>query len=124
MWSEQARASPPFTMTVSFHRFLPDQPLSAFYNGHIRMSFGSPIVECLITVKELQSFVCTLERAIEEEPNLAQRRGLEHIASVFRAGLKAHERQHEQLMKEAPTGADFEEYMVNYAKAVQQGEVQ
>ena len=111
-------------MTVSFHRFLPDRPLSAFYNGHIRMSFGSPIVECPITVLELQSFICTLEQAITEEPSFAQRRGLEHIASVFRAGLQAHERQHEQLMNEAPEGADFEEYMMNYAKAVQQGEMQ
>lgn len=86
------------------------------------MSFGSPIVECPITVLELKSFICTLEQAITEEPSFAQRRGLEHIASVFRAGLQAHERQHEQIMKEAPSGADFEEYMMNYAKAVQQGE--
>jgi len=109
-------------MTVSFRRFLPDQPLSAFYDGRLRMSFGSPIVECPITVKELQGFICTLEQAIEEEPGFAQRRGLEHIASVFKAGLQTHERQHEQLINEAPSGADFEEYMMNYAKAVQQGE--
>jgi DNA-directed RNA polymerase subunit F len=108
-------------MTVSFRRFLPDSGLSAFHDGRIRMSFGSPIVECSITVRELQSFVCTLEQAIEEEPSFAQRQGLQHIASVFKASLELNQRQHEELVKEAPRGADFEEYMVSYANAIQQG---
>lgn len=111
------------TMTVSFQRFLPDKPLSAFYDGRIRMSFGSPIVECHITVRELQGFIVTLEQAIEDEPNFTQRHALEHILGVMKASYLLHLEQHEELVKEAPAGPDFEEYLMNYAKAVQQGEV-
>ena len=123
MRGEQARAFPLNTMTVTFHHFLPDQPLSAFHDGRIRMSFGSPIVECPITVPELQSFIMTLEQAIHDEPNHAQQQALRNILCTLKAAHQTHLRQHEELMKDAPTGADFEEYMTNYAKAVQQGEI-
>lgn len=110
-------------MTVSFQRFLPDKPLSAFHDGRIRMSFGCPIVECFITVPELQSFIMTLEQAIDDEPNHAQQQALRNILCTLKAAHQTHLRQHEELMKDAPTGVDFEEYMTSYTKAVQQGEV-
>lgn len=123
MQGEQARASPPKFMTVSFHHFLPDQPVSAFHDGRIRMSFGSPIVECLIAVPELQSFIMTLEQAIDDEPSHAQQQALRHILCTLKATYQMHLQQHEELMKDAPVGADFEEYMMSYTKAIQQGEI-
>lgn len=107
-------------MTVTFHHFLPNEPLSAFHDGRIRMSFGSPIVECSIVISELQNFITTLEQAIDDEPNFYQQQGLRNILCAFKAAYQMHLQQHEELVKNAPTGADFEEYMMSYAKAVQQ----
>lgn len=118
LWNEQARASLQTTMTVSFHRFLPDKPLSAFHDGRIRMSFGSPIVECLITVRELQGFITTLEQAIQDEPNFIQQHALSHIKNVLQGAYQLHMQQHEELCNEAPIGADFEEYLLNYSRAI------
>lgn len=100
---------------------MPDSGLSAFHDGRIRMSFGSPIVECHFLVSELQTFIMTLEQAIDDEPSFTQQKSLQHIVSCFKAAYALHLKQHEELMEEAPSGADFEEYMVSYANAIQQG---
>jgi aminopeptidase-like protein len=107
-------------MTARFYHW--GEKLSAFTSDNrLVMSFGSPIASVPITVKELQDFVCTLEQAIDDEPNVKQRLALGSIKHIFQASLKQAQKDHEQIVEETPTGADLEEYMLSYARAVKTG---
>jgi hypothetical protein len=107
-------------MTARFYHW--GEKLSAFTSDdRLVMSFGSPIASVPITVKELQDFVCTLEQAIDDEPNARQRIALGSIKHIFQASLKQAQKDHEQIVEETPTGADLEEYMLSYARAVKTG---
>lgn len=106
-------------MTAKFYHW--GEKLSAFSDDRLVMSFGSPIASVPITVKELQDFVCTLEQAIDDEPNVKQRIALGSIKHIFQASLKQAQRDHETILREAPTGSDLEEYMMNYANAIKNG---
>ena len=107
-------------MTASFYHW--GEKLSAFTSDNrLVMSFGSPIASVPITVKELQDFVCALEQAIDDEPNCKQRIALGSIKHIFQASLKQAQKDHERIIEEAPTGADLEEYMLSYARAIKEG---
>jgi len=112
-------------MTVaspSFYRWGSNKELSAFTaDNRLVMSMGSPIANVFITVAELQSFVCTLEQAIDDEPNAGQRFALSTIKIIFQASLKQAQKDYEKIVEEAPAGADLEEYMLSYARAVKAG---
>lgn len=82
------------------------------------MSMGEPLVQRHFTVNELQEFVCTLEKAIEEEPNFTQRLALQRILCCFVVSIDTLKENHEEFMQYAPTGADLEEYMMSYCKAI------
>lgn len=112
-------------MTVaspSFYRWGSNKELSAFTaDNRLVMSLGSPIANVPITITELQSFVCTLEQAIDDEPNAAQRIALGSIKMIFQASLKQAQKDYEEIVEQAPTSADLEEYMLSYARAVKAG---
>jgi hypothetical protein len=105
-------------VTVSFNHLLPDHPVSAFKDGELAMSFGQPMVTRSFSMEDLQEFICTIEKAIDEEPNLVQQLALDRIRCAFVVSLDMLKENHEELCKEAPTGADFEEYLMNYNNAV------
>lgn len=107
--------------TVSFHRFIPDHGMTAMHNDKMIMSLGEPLVQRFFTMKELQNHICTLEQAIEDEPNFKQRLGLQMILDCFIVSLDMIKQNHEEFIKEAPTGADLEEYLFNYSKAISSG---
>jgi len=112
------------TASPSFYRWGSKQELSAFTaDNRLVMSMGSPIANVPITIKELQSFVCTLEQAMEDEANAAQRFDLNTIRLIFQSSLKQAQKDYEEVVSEAPTGTDLEEYMLAYARAVQGGAV-
>ena len=83
------------------------------------MSLGKPVVQTYLTLEELQEFICTLEKAVEDEPNFAQRMGLQRILCNFLASVAMIKENHEEFMQQAPTGADLEEYMMSDSKAAQ-----
>ena len=87
------------------------------------MSFGKPMVTRYFDANELQEYICTLEKAIDEEPNFVQQCALQRIRCAFVSSLDMLKENHEEFCKEAPSGADFEEYLMSYAKAVKGGEV-
>jgi len=110
------------TASPSFYRWGLNKELSAFTSDNrLVMSFGSPIASVPITVKELQDFVCTLEQAIDDEPNIKQRIAFGSIKHIFQASLKQAQKDYESIVEEAPTGTDLEEYMLSYARAVKEG---
>ena len=110
------------TASPSFYRWGSNEELSVFTaDNRLVMSLGSPIANVPITIAELQNFVCTLEQAIDDEPNIKQCLALGSIKHIFQASLKQAQKDHEQIVKEAPTGADLEEYMLSYSRAIKEG---
>lgn len=115
---------PRFTIvTVSFNHLLPNQPVSAFKDGELAMHFGQPMVTRSFSMADLQEYICTIEKAIDEEPNLVQQMALERIRCAFVVSLEMLKENHEELQKEAPLGADFEEYLMNYNNAIKGGKL-
>jgi hypothetical protein len=115
---------PRFTIvTVSFNHLLPSQPVSAFKDGELAMHFGQPMVTRSFSMADLQEYICTIEKAIDEEPNLVQQMALERIRCAFVVSLEMLKENHEELQKEAPLGADFEEYLMNYNNAIKGGKL-
>jgi hypothetical protein len=108
-------------VTVSFNHLLPNHPVSAFKDNELAMSFGQPMVTRSFSMADLQEYICTIEKAIDEEPNLVQQLALDRIRCAFVVSLDMLKENHEELCKEAPTGADFEEYLMNYNNAVKGG---
>lgn len=87
------------------------------------MSFGQPVVTRSFSMNDLQEYICTLEKAIDEEPNVVQQLALDRIRCAFIVSLDMLKENHEELCKEAPSGADFEEYLFSYARAIKEGTV-
>jgi len=110
-------------VTVSFNHLLPNHPVSAFKDGELAMSFGQPMITRSFAMNDLQEFICTIEKAIDEEPNVVQQLALDRIRCAFVVSLDMLKENHEELCKEAPTGADFEEYLMNYNNAVKGGKL-
>jgi hypothetical protein len=110
-------------VTVSFNHLLPNHPVSAFKDGELAMSFGQPMVTRSFSMADLQEYICTIEKAIDEEPNLVQQMALERIRCAFVVSLEMLKENHEELQKEAPTSADFEEYLMNYNNAIKGGKL-
>lgn len=108
-------------VTVSFNRLLPNEPISAFKDNNLAMHFGQPMITRSFSMNDLQEYICTIEKALEEEPNLVQQLALERIRCAFVVSLDMLKENHEELCKEAPTGADFEEYLSFYNNAVKGG---
>ena len=100
-------------------RLLPNEGISAFKeNGQMVMSLGKPVVQSYFSMDELQEFICTLEKAIEDEPSFPQRMGLQRILCNFLVSLAMIKENHEEFMQQAPEGADLEEYLMSYSQAV------
>ena len=110
-------------VTVSFNHLLPNHPVSAFKDGELAMSFGQPMITRSFSMNDLQEYICTIEKAIDEEPNVVQQLALERIRCAFVVSLDMLKENHEELCKEAPTGADFEEYLMNYNNAIKGGKL-
>ena len=108
-------------VTVLFNHLLPNHPVSAFKDGDLAMSFGQPMITRSFSMADLQEYICTIERAIDEEPNVVQQLALNRIRCAFVVSLDMLKENHEELCKEAPTGADFEEYLMSYNNAVKGG---
>jgi hypothetical protein len=110
-------------VTVAFNHLLPNHPVSAFKDGELAMHFGKPVVTRSFAMADLQEYICTIEKAIDEEPNLVQQLALDRIRCAFVVSLDMLKENHEELCKEAPTGADFEEYLMNYNNAIKGGKL-
>lgn len=110
-------------VTVAFTHLLPNEPVSAFKDNELAMSFGRPMITRSFAMADLQEYICTIEKAIDEEPNLVQQLALDRIRCAFVVSLDMLKENHEELCKEAPLGSDFEEYLINYNNAIKGGKL-
>ena len=88
------------------------------YNTQIVMSGSAPCVEWSFRIKDLENWLTTLEEAMVNENNYGQRRGLEDIYFSLKAAHVKHEKQHQEVVTNAPTADDLAEYLAAYAAAV------
>lgn len=103
---------------------MPNAGITAFSSDNkLVMNLGSPIVSRSFTAQEIQEYICTLEQAIDDEPNVGQKVGLQRILCSFLVSLDILKQNHEAFIQEAPTGADLEEYLLSYARAVKGGTI-
>lgn len=109
-------------MAVQFFRII-DDLLHATVDNNTVMTMGEPCVQAYITIKELQNFLQTLEKAIDEEPNHAQQFALQRIYYYFHSYYNIHKEEHKKMLTEAPSGTDLEEYMLSYARSIKEGTV-
>ena len=84
-------------VTVSFNHLLPSQPVSAFKDGELAMHFGQPVISRSFAMADLQEYICTIEKAIDEEPNVVQQLALERIRCAFIVSLDMLKENHEEL---------------------------
>ena len=84
----------------------------------IVMNSSAPCVEWSFRIKELENWLTTLEEAMVNENNYGQRRGLEDIYFSLKAAHVKHEKQHQEVVTNAPTADDLAEYLAAYAAAI------
>jgi hypothetical protein len=84
----------------------------------IVMSGSAPCVEWSFRIKELENWLTTLEEAMVNESNYGQRRGLEDIYFSLKAAHVKHEKQHQEVVTDAPTADDLQAYLAAYAAAI------
>ena len=84
----------------------------------IVMSGSAPCVEWSFRIKELENWLTTLEEAMINENNYGQRRGLEDIYFSLKAAHVKHEKQHQEVLTDAPTAADLMAYLTAYTSAM------
>ena len=80
----------------------------------IVMSGSAPCVEWSFRIKDLENWLTTLEEAMVNESNYGQRRGLEDIYFSLKAAHVKHEKQHQEVLTDAPTAADLMAYLTAY----------
>jgi hypothetical protein len=84
----------------------------------IVMSGSNPCVEWSFRVKELENWLTTLEEAMVNANNYGQRRGLEDIYFSLKAAHIKHEKQHQEVLTDAPTADDLMAYLTAYTSAM------
>jgi hypothetical protein len=84
----------------------------------IVMSGSNPCVEWSFRIRELENWLITLEEAMVNENNYGQRRGLEDIYFSLKAAYVKHEKQHQEVLTDAPTADDLMAYLTAYTSAM------
>lgn len=113
-----------FTTTMTTTAFIDRDQFgpSAFVKNdcgmQIVMNGSNPVVEWSFHVKKLEAWLTTLEEAMVNENNYGQRRGLEDIYFSLKAAHVKHEKQHQEVVTNAPTADDLAEYLAAYAAAI------
>lgn len=111
-------SSNPMTASISktpsggVYAFLNTEPLPPCAMVH-----GRPVVDAVLDVKEVQNWVTTLEEVLPNVP--ACHYGTLALMVVrLQVVLDQHNKEHEQVITEAPTAEDLIEYLASYLKAM------
>jgi hypothetical protein len=86
-------------------------------DGKLVMNYGSPHVAWGFQVKELEEWLTTLEELM---PTLDRHncRSIEKLYFSLKTAHKYHEREHEQVVTNAPSETDLMSYLTSYAAAM------
>jgi hypothetical protein len=81
------------------------------------MVHGTPVVEAMLDVVEVQKWITTLEEVRENAP-VCHCGTLSTMIARLQVVLDNHDKQHQQVISEAPTAEDQMAYLVSYLKAM------
>ncbi|MGA1296488.1 MAG: hypothetical protein ACO3X1_14355 [Burkholderiaceae bacterium] len=73
-------------------------------------------MEWSFRIKQLEDWLTTLEQIIPEQT--AHRYALEGLYFSLKAAHKRHEKQHNEIVTDAPTSDDLMSYLVAYSAAM------
>ncbi len=92
--------------------------VSAFTpNNKIVMNYGKPCVNWGFSVNKLEEWLTTIEEIMETAPS-AHRYSLLSLKSSLDAARQRHQKEHEEVVTEAPTGDDLMSYLAAYSAAM------
>lgn len=103
---------------ASFNRF-GTGCLNAFNDeGEMLMSMNVPTVSMFIDIADAKRWITTLEEAAFETKSFIMRQQIYCIVAFFKAAIDTHQKQHQQLLEQAPTIEDLQEYLRHYNDAM------
>lgn len=85
--------------------------------GSTVMVHSRPVVEWMLNVADIEDWATTLEECMTSIP-FHHRQSMFSLLCSFRAMLIKHQRQHEEVVTEAPTLEDLIDYLSSYAKHI------
>lgn len=96
----------------------PSGQTSAFTpDGHIVMNYGAPVVVWSFTIKDLESWLTTIEEIVGTIPP-AHRLSIEKLYFSLKAAHSRHRQEHEEIVTDAPTSDDLMQYLASYSAAM------
>jgi hypothetical protein len=116
--NEQVIFTTTMTAIIDQGTYGPSAFIRTEYNTQIVMSGSAPCVEWSFRIKELENWLTTLEEAMVNANNYGQRRGLEDIYFSLKAAHIKHEKQHQEVLTDAPTADDLMAYLTAYTSAM------
>ena len=81
------------------------------------MVHGTPVVEAMLSVVAVQEWITTLEEVRENAP-ACHCGALSMMIARLQVVLDNHDKQHQQVISEAPTAEDQMAYLASYLKAM------
>ena len=92
--------------------------VSAFTaDNKLVMNYGSPYVSWGFSVDKLEDCLTTIEEIVNIVPP-AHRYALENLYFSLKAAHMCHQKEHEQVVTEAPTSDDLMSYLTAYSAAM------
>lgn len=92
--------------------------ISAFTpNNKLVMNYGSPYVSWGFEAKKLEEWLTTIEEIVNIVPP-AHRYALENLYGSLKAAHMRHQKEHEEVVTEAPTSDDLMSYLTAYSAAM------
>lgn len=116
---EKPSSKPMTTPTASISK-TPSGEVYAFTGTAIRpcaMVHGTPVVDATLDVAQLQDWVTTLEEVLPSVP-ISHYGTLSMMIIRLQVILDNHDKQHQEIITDAPTPEDMVEYLSSYLKAM------
>lgn len=98
-----------------------DGSVTAFLDKELVMSYGHPTISTFLRVNEMERWMTTLEEVMVLSDATAHRYDLESMYFALKATVKRHTKNHLEVVSEAPTADDLQEYLSAYAAAANHG---
>lgn len=95
--------------------------VTAFLDKELVMNYGHPTISTFLRINDMERWVTTLEEVMALPAAKAHRYDLEDVYFALKATIKRHTENHLEVVSEAPTANDLQEYLSAYAAAANNG---
>ena len=105
---------PPMTVCITTES---NGTVTAFLDNELVMNYGQPTISTYLRINDMERWMTTLEEVMILSDARAHRYDLEKIYFALKATVKRHTENHLEVVSEAPTADDLQEYLSAYAAA-------